>query len=144
MSERGSLLAGLLMAGLILSIVVFVVLFAVPRSRTIQTNLNGGTDAQNDGSITGPIKQAENVKIQTNLKSLSTQMMAYYAEQGAYPNSLAELSSFGGGSDTSNVTYFKCSEESAFFYHNSSGYPGYKFQYGEATPTSGEKPPNCT
>jgi hypothetical protein len=140
MSEHGGLLVGLVMAVFIVSIGLFVVLFAVPRFSSDQTDLDGS----NDGTITGPIKQAESVKIQADLKAISVNLMAYYAEQGNYPTSLVNLSSsMGGGVDTANIIYEKCSSDSVAFYYNSPSYPGYIHESTQVRSVNDGSPPSC-
>jgi len=150
MDERGSLLIGLLFSGVILATLLIFVTVALPRYTTFPsipgtnktTGSNNSASTGGGGSPTALINQAESVKIQADLKALSTQMMAYYTQQGTYPDSLEELGSFGD-TNSSNINYVKCSEESVVFYHNSTGYPGYTFQYGQATSVGGENPPSC-
>jgi hypothetical protein len=140
MSERGGLLVGLVMAGLVLSIGISVVLFAIPRFSTNQTDL----DNFNDGTITGPLKQAESVKIKADLKAVSTNLIAYYAENGHYPTSLTGLaSSMGISIDTTNIIYEKCSSVSVAFYYNSQGYPGYIHESTQVRSVSDSAPPSC-
>lgn len=140
MSQRGGLLVGLVMAGLVLSIGIYVVLFAIPRFSTNQTDL----DDSSDGTITGPLKQAESVKIKADLKAVSTNLMAYYAENGHYPTSLTDLaSSMGVSIDTSNIIYEKCSSASVAFYYNSQGYPGYIHESTQVRSVNDGSPPSC-
>jgi hypothetical protein len=140
MNERGGLLVGLVMAVFIVSIGFFVVLFAMPRFSTDQTDLGGS----NDGTITGPLKQAESVKIKADLKAISTNLMAYYAEQGSYPTSLADLSSSMGVSiDTTNIIYEKCSNTSVSFYYDSPSYPGYIHDSTQVRSVNDDSPPSC-
>src|SRR3989344_6727534 len=96
MSERGSLLVGLMMAGVILSFTIIVVIYSLPRYSTnlnsVATNSAAGTSEEGVGGTPADlINQANSVKIQADLKSIQTSMLAYYAEQGAYPSSLEEL-----------------------------------------------------
>ncbi|OGY26736.1 MAG: hypothetical protein A2Z11_00260 [Candidatus Woykebacteria bacterium RBG_16_43_9] len=144
MGNRGALLAGLLIAGTLISIVFLFVVFGLPRLTT-HTNIadpNGSSTSQVGGTPDEILQQAAGVKIQAELKSLSTALATYYAEMGVYPDSLDEVASYGGG-DLTNIEYLKCSDQSVVFYHNSSGYPGYVLNYGEITPTSGSSPPSC-
>jgi len=145
MSERGSLLIGLIMSGVILSFALVVVIYSFPR---YSTDLNSAaTDAltQNSdadgGTPADAIKQANKIKVQADLKSIQTSMMIYFAEQGSYPNSLEELISYMGSNDnTVGMKYLKCSDQGVAIYHNSSGYPGYIFDNDQITPTSGSAP----
>ena len=146
MNDRGSLLVGLLTAGTLISIVFLFVVFGLPRFTT-NTNIagpNGSPTSQVGGTPDEVLRQAADVKIQAELKSISTALAAYYAEMGVYPNSLEEVASYSGGGDLTNIEYLRCSEQSAVFYHNSSGYPGYILNSGETTPTSGSSPPSCS
>ena len=146
MDDRGSLLAGLLIAGTLISIVFLFVIFGLPRFTT-NTNIagpNGSPTSQVGGTPDEILQQAAGVKIQAELKSLSTALTAYYAEMGVYPNSLEEVASYGGGGDLTNIEYLGCSDQSVAFYYNSSGYPGYLLNSGEISPTSGSSPPSCS
>ncbi|OGY25672.1 MAG: hypothetical protein A2Z11_04420 [Candidatus Woykebacteria bacterium RBG_16_43_9] len=149
MSERGSLLVGLMMAGVILSFTIIVVIYSLPRYSTdrnsVATNSAAGTSEDGVGGTPADlINQANSVKIQADLKSIQTQMIAYYAEQGVYPNSLEDLTSFMGTQATaSKITYISCSDQSALLYHDSSGYPGFVFNHEEVTPSKGSPPPSC-
>lgn len=144
MGQSGGLLASLLITGTFISIVFLFVIFGLPRFTT-NTSIPG-TDGSNTNQVGGTpdeiIQQAANVKIQAELKSLSTAMTNYYAEMRAYPDSLEEAASYGGG-DPTNIEYLRCSDQSVAFYHNSSGYPGYILNSGEVSPTSGSSPPSC-
>ncbi|OGY28105.1 MAG: hypothetical protein A2Z42_04290 [Candidatus Woykebacteria bacterium RBG_19FT_COMBO_43_10] len=98
MDDRGGLLAGLLIAGTLISIVFLSVVFGLPRFTT-NTNIPGGsTTTPVGGTPDEVLQQAAGVKIQAELKSLSTALAAYYAEMGVYPDSLEELASYSGGS----------------------------------------------
>jgi len=146
MDDRGSLLAGLLIAGTLISIVFLFVVFGLPRFTT-NTNIagpNGSPTSQVGGTPDEILQQANDVKIQAELKSISTALTAYYAEMGAYPNSLEEVASYGGGGDLTNIEYLRCSDQSVAFYYNSSGYPGYVFNYEQVSSTSGSKAPSCS
>ena len=148
MNERGFLLVGLIMAGVILSFAVVVVIYSFPR---YSTDLNSAaTDALTQNSDAGggtpadAIKQANKIKVQADLKSIQTSMMAYFAEQGVYPNSLQELNSYMGvQADTTSIMYISCSQTSVILYHNSSDYPGYIFTEGQSSPSNGSSPPSC-
>lgn len=148
MNERGSLLVGLMMGGVILSFAIVVVIYSLPR---YSTDLNSAaTDSLTQNSDSGggtpadAIKQANNIKVQADLKSLQTSMMAFYAEQGVYPASLQELASFMGLQiDTANIVYTYCSDNSVVVYHNSEGYQGYVFTEGQSSPSNGSSPPSC-
>ena len=144
MNERGGLLVGLVMGGLILSVGITVVLFTIPRFRTTQTDLDNTTGLQNDGTVTSSLTQAQKLKIQADLRAISTQLTMYYVEQSNYPASLAELtSSMGVDIDTANIIYEKCSSNSVAFYHNSPGFPGYVHKYERATSVNDGSPPSC-
>ena len=149
MNERGFLLVGLIMAGVIISFALVVVIYSFPR---YSTDLNSAaTDAleQNNDSSGGTpadaIKQANKIKVQADLTTIQTSIMAYFADQGAYPNSLQELDSYMGiQTDTANIIYTYCSVGSATIYHNSTGYPGYIFNEGQTSPSNGSSPPSCS
>ncbi len=144
MNERGGLLVGLVMAGLILSVGITVVLFAVPRFSTTQTDLDDTTGMQNDGTVTSSLTQAQKLKTQADLRAISTQLTVYYVEQSSYPTSLVELtSSMGTDIDTANIIYEKCSSSSVAFYHNSPGFPGYIHESTQVRSVSGSSPPSC-
>jgi len=146
MDDRGGLLAGLLIAGTLISIVFLFVVFGLPRFTT-NTSIPG-TDESDTTQVGGTpdevLRQAAGVKIQAELKSLSTAMTAYYAEMGVYPDSLEEAASYGGGGDLTNIEYLRCSDQSVAFYYNSSGYPGYLLNSGEISPTSSSSLPSCS
>ena len=146
MNERGFLLVGLMMAGVILSFAIVVVIYSLPRYSTdlgyIATN--SASSNSGGGTPTDLINQANSVKIQADLKSIQTSMIAYYAEQGTYPSSLQELNSYMEiQTDTTNIMYVTCSVGSIVLYHNSSGYPGYIFNEGQSSPLNGSSPPSC-
>jgi len=148
MSERGSLLIGLMMSGVILSFATVVVIYSLPR---YSTDLNSAaTDAleQNsdsgDGTPADAIKQASKIKVQADLKSLQTSMMAFYAEQGEYPSSIQELNSFMGTQlENTQIVYVFCSIGSVIIYYKSADYPAYVFSDGQSTSTNGSSPPSC-
>lgn len=146
MGKRGSLLVSLLITGTFISIVFLFVIFGLPRFTTNSSlpGTDGSTNTPVGGTPDEILQQAANVKIQAELKALSTSMAAYYAEMGVYPDSLEELTSYmGGGTDTTNIEYLRCSDSSVAFYYNTKNYPGYVLNYGELTPTSGSAPLSC-
>ncbi len=146
MNERGFLLVGLMMAGVILSFAIVVVIYSLPRYSTDLGSVatNSASSNSGGGTPTDLINQANSVKIQADLKSIQTSMMTHFAEQGVYPNSLQELNSFMGiRADTANIMYVTCSVGSVILYHNSSGYPGYIFNEGQSSPSKGSSPPAC-
>ena len=139
---------GLMISGVILSFAIVVVIYSFPR---YSTDLNSAATAaltQNSDSGGGTpadaIKQANKIKVQADLKSLQTSMMAFYAEQGAYPSSIQELNSFMGTQlENTQIVYVFCSISSVVIYHNSADYPGYIFSDGQSTLTNGASPPSC-
>lgn len=146
MNERGFLLVGLMMAGVILSFAIIVVIYSLPRYSTDLVSVATNSESSNSGggTPTDLINQANSVKIQADLKSIQTSMIAYYAEQEAYPSSLQELNSYMEiQTDTTNIMYVTCSVSSVVLYHNSSGYPGYIFNEGQSSPSNGSSPPSC-
>ncbi|HEX7456328.1 MAG TPA: type II secretion system protein GspG [Candidatus Nanoarchaeia archaeon] len=141
MGERGGLILSLLFGGLILG--TLLMLTAVYLQR-IDVGLTSLGHKETSGSPVSPMDQAQKVKVQADLKSLSTQMIVYYIDYGGYPNTLEELITYTQQRvNISNVKYRRCSDHSAVFYHDSVGYPGYTFQYEQATPVSGKNPPSC-
>ncbi|MDP2720979.1 MAG: hypothetical protein Q8O75_03510 [bacterium] len=147
MNARGSLLIGLVMSGLILSFALIFVFVALPRftKTTLVPGIENSTNQPGSSGPTDVLKQAADVKTQADLKAVQTQILVYYADQGKYPSSLAELISYTGTFvSNSNIMYVDCSDQSAVLYSNSSNYPGYVFNYEQVNPTSGSKAPSCS
>lgn len=134
MNDRGALLVSLLAASLIMVSMFVVLNLTILRSSNILTNT--GSDG---GGASNPIEEASNIKIQAELKSVLVALNTYYAEQGSYPDDLAELGSYTNTSAT-GVVYTKCSSSSVVFYYNGANYPGYKIDGFEQTSTSGAVP----
>ena len=147
MNARGSLLIGLVMSGLILSFALIFVFVALPRftKTTLVPGIGNSTGQPGASGPTDVLKQAADVKTQADLKAVQTQILVYYADQGKYPSSLAELTSYTGTSvASSNIMYIGCSDQSAVLYSNSSNYPGYVFNYEQVSSTSSSKAPSCS
>ncbi|MEX0621993.1 MAG: hypothetical protein WD187_03320 [Candidatus Woykebacteria bacterium] len=152
MNERGSLLIGLMISGVIITMLLLLVTFSLSRYTTSvnipgigknSASNNNSAVSQVGGTPTQIVKQAETVKIQADLKALQTLMAAFYAEQGVYPSTLAELTSYSGVQvATTNIKYISCSDQSVVLYYDAEGYQGYVFNQGQITPTS-ESPPSC-
>jgi hypothetical protein len=136
-------------AGFIIMIAFVVVIYSLP-IYTPGVSPTGGTSDQNTSSGTSgginpteAVNQANEIKAKADLKAIQTQLMAYYSEQGTYPGSLEELAShMGTVATTSNMIFTSCSDQSAVIYHNSSGYPGYVFNYEQVASSNGS-PPSC-
>ena len=94
----------------------------------------------NKKNSSSPLSQAENIKVQTNLKSISTSLAVFYTENGKYPDSLSESSY---GTDTSNIVYKKCSDSLVIFYYAAGEFPGFKLDSGQNSQFSGTENTNC-
>ncbi|OGY25187.1 MAG: hypothetical protein A2864_01075 [Candidatus Woykebacteria bacterium RIFCSPHIGHO2_01_FULL_39_12] len=145
---RGLLIS--LLTGVLFSAVLFSTLtFTLFRSNLNSSNSNTSNTpdqptAQGGFSPSEALKEANDVKLQAELKNLSTQMLLYYNEESRYPTSLEELASFSGNNiDISNIKYIRCSDHSAAYYSVSENYPGYMFNYEKVQPYSDQTPPVC-
>lgn len=147
MNDRGSLLVGMMLAIMLGSFILLLSFLVLPRYTNLPNLGIGKNQSGSESQESGPgalLRQAGSVKVQADLKNLQVSVLSYYAQQGAFPDSLPELVSYmGTGVDTSNLVYMKCSEGSAILYHNSSGYPGYKFNFEQTVPTNGSSKPSC-
>ena len=135
------------MSGLILSFALTFVFFALPKFTKITKipGIENSTDQPGSSGPTDVLKQAADVKTQADLKAVQTQITVYYADQGKYPSSLAELASYTGTPVSNpNIMYVACSDQSAVLYSNSSNYLGYVFNYEQVSSTSSSKAPSCS
>jgi hypothetical protein len=142
MDQKGGVLIGIIIVSLLIIPLLVVLNFGYLGSLTNRFTPAG---EQEDNTSVGPaglLNQAEQTKIQANLKAISTGLEAYMAETGAYPNSLTQVSGYFEGIDTTNIVYTKCSSSSAIIYHNSENYTGYILGGAGLKQTSGEVP-NC-
>lgn len=140
MDQKGGILVGIIIVSLLIIPLLIVLNFGYLGSLTNRFTTAG--EQGNNASVgpSGLLNQAEQTKTQADLKSISTGLEVYMTETGAYPNSLAEVSEYFGGIDTTNIIYTKCSSFSAIIYHNSENYPGYILGGAGLKPTSGEVP----
>lgn len=149
MNQRGSVLLSLIFASFILISILLIANFGVltpfgdqTTSVAEQTGITspgeGGTVSLADKAM----KQAQQTKIQADLKGVLTALSVYQAEMGTVPDSLTEIDEYLAGTDSAGIVYTKCSDYTAVFYHNSDNYPGYIFGEMEQAPTSGA-PPSC-
>lgn len=109
MGSRGSMLISLIGGVFFLVILVIGSIILLPRYTQIGVDpLNNQGD---NASITTPIDMATSVANQADLKSIQVGLEVYFAENGAYPNSLQELNSFGylnPDLDLSSYSYQVC------------------------------------
>lgn len=140
MDQKGGLLVGIIIVSLLIIPLLVVLNFSYLGSLT---NRFAPAGEQENNTAVGPaglLTQAEQTKIQADLKSISTGLEAYTTEVGAYPNSLDQVSEYFGSINTTDFIYTKCSNSSAIIYHNSENYPGYILGGAGLKPTSGEVP----
>ena len=140
MNQKGGILVGVIAVSLLIIPLLVVLNFNYLGSLGDRFTTGG---EQEEGSSSGPaglINQAEQTKVQADLRTISVGITAYYAERGTFPSSLQNVSEYLGNSDKTNIVYVKCSGSSALIYHNSENYPGYILGSSGQTPTSGEIP----
>ena len=109
MKSQGSMLIYLISGVFFLVILTVFSLILLPRYTQLGTNEL--TNLEGSGKITDPINMAAAVATQADLKSIQSGLEAYFAENGAYPNTLEEAS--GGGYlnpniNLSNFSYQVC------------------------------------
>jgi hypothetical protein len=129
---RGGLVSLLMVGSLIAVFSAIYLSFNLPK-------FSVGPEKEVGGKTTDLVGQANDIKAQANLKSIATAVNDFYSENGRYPDSTGQLSSYGV--DTSNINYLKCSETWVFFYLNTSGFPGYLIKGDLQESTTGKT--NC-
>ena len=149
MREKGFVLISVIAATLFLVFLTVTMGFYLSRSTSL-VNLNqDGSENDGPAKITDPIDMANSVATQANLKGIQVGLEVYYAEFGAYPNSLQELTSGGylnEGLNISNYNYQLCngSGSKALLYSNSPPYQGIVLDFGGPQNVSGNSPPTCS
>ena len=140
MSQKGGLLVGIIIVTLLILPLLVVLNFGYLGSigKVFGPSNSNGNNSQ--AGVSGLLGQAQQVKVQANLKAVSTALEVYYADLGSYPTSLAELGDYLSGTDTSDILYVRCSSSSAIVYHNSENYPGYILGGNSPKPTNGSMP----
>lgn len=140
MNEKGSLLVGLLLVGMIGSVILMIGVFALPRYTNLPGLDNNG-NTNNEGSTVEAINQTENIKIKSNLKSLQIALLSFYSENGSYPKSLEDLFSYSGVSiETKGLVYEYCYANSAIVYYKGNGNQGLVFNYEQVVESNGSEP----
>ena len=147
MGSSGSMLISLI--GGVFFLVILSVGSIVLLSRYTQIGVNPLNNKKENVSITDPIDRATSVSIKAELKSIQVGLEVYYAEIGAYPNSLQDLSSGGylnQGVNISNYNYQLCDStgSKALLYNNSSPYPVIILVFNGQQSVQGDSPPICT
>ena len=87
-------------------LVILTVLALTLLPRYTQLGTNELTNQEGSGKITDPINMAADVATKADLKSIQVGLEAYFAENGAYPNSLEEASSGGYLNPNINLSNF--------------------------------------
>jgi len=140
MSQKGGLLVGIIIVTLLILPLLVVLNFGYLTSLGNVFNTSNLQGKSQSPGVSGLLGQAEQAKVQANLKAVSTALEAYHAESGSYPTSLNELRDYLSGADISNILYTQCSASSAIVYHNSENYPGYILGGNSPKPTNGSMP----
>src|SRR3989344_7341183 len=101
MRRRGSIMISLIAGVFFLVILTVLTIILLPK----YTTLPGvdGSDNNSSENITSPIKQANSIADQVNLKSIETSLQIFFSEYGHYPNSLDELKSQGSLNEGINI-----------------------------------------
>ena len=140
MNQKGGLLVGIIIVTLLILPLLVVLNFGYLGFIGKSLNPSNSNENNSQAGVSGLLGQAQQVKVQANLKAVATALEVYYADLGSYPTSLAEIGDYLSGTDISNILYTQCSASSAVVYHNSENYPGYILGENSPKPTSGSIP----
>ena len=104
MRRRGSIMISLIAGVFFLVILTVLTIILLPK----YTTLPGvdGSDNNSSENITSPIKQANSIADQVNLKSIETSLQIFFSEYGHYPNSSDELKSQGSLNEEINIANY--------------------------------------
>src|SRR3990167_7451343 len=109
MNQKGGLLVGIIIVTLLILPLLVVLNFGYLGSIGKSLNPSNSNENNSQAGVSGLLGQAQQVKVQANLKAVATALEVYYADLGSYPTSLAEIGDYLSGTDISNILYTQCS-----------------------------------